>query len=537
MTFTPNVLSRIDTNNTFGGTGYTGFTPTTYTPTTGYNTINLGINSTNAIDINVEFSNIGPTGPTDSNLTYKDSVFANTQYNEQFQIQGGYYRLNISSTSGSTGTWDVVSVLSTDNNSNSKKNINYGQNMSNNFELDAFGKLRVSNPFTLIDINYPAPNNNSELITTGITGATAGATGNFGYTGAYCNLYATGQAQLTSQSRRYCNYQPGKSLLFLGSGVINAGYSGHTGNDNGYYTRIGYFDNNNGVYFEYNSTTSAISVNIKNNGSVSSVSQNDWNVDRMKGFGTSGLNLTWTNTQLFVIDMEWLGVGRVRFGFYGNGKINYCHQFLNLNSLTTPYMETASLPIRYQIDGLTGGTGQASLTQICSTVISEGGYNPLGRPFSISGSFAVNAGTTYPILAIQANTLSTNYRHQNIIPSDIQIASTGANDLNTYNIYYFPAPAAPVISYTQTTNQVDSTYSISNYTTYSGTGTIGLTGGILISKGYSAGRGTTNLRGLNDTFGIIDLTSNLTNTSDILLITVSSTANTTINCALSFFET
>lgn len=100
----------------------------------------------------------------------------------------------------------------------------------------------------------------------------------------------------------------------------------------------------------------------------------------MDGTGISSISLNFTKAQLFVINFEWLSVGRIRFGFYLFGKINYCHQNTNLNLLTAPYMLSQNLPIRYEIITTYGETG--SLVQICSTVISEGGYTPIGRSFS-----------------------------------------------------------------------------------------------------------------------------------------------------------
>jgi len=150
MTFTPSTLSKVDSNNTtIGATG------TTYTgvlsPTSGYNTINIGINSNVAMNLDVQFTNQGITGPIDTNLTYKDSIFSNTSYNKSFQIQGAYYKLNLASVSG-TPLYNVTSILSTDNNTKSEQNVNYAQETYNNYQLDSFGKLRVSNPYTLLDI-------------------------------------------------------------------------------------------------------------------------------------------------------------------------------------------------------------------------------------------------------------------------------------------------------------------------------------------------------------------------------------------------
>lgn len=189
------------------------------------------------------------------------------------------------------------------------------------------------------------------------------------------------------------------------------------------------------MYFEY--SNSVISVNYCNNSSNTSITQTNWNIDTTDGSGSSGFNLDFTKAQLFVIDMEWLSVGRVRYGFYIYGKIVYCHQITNINSLTGPYTTEINLPVCYSIhSGTTGGTG--SLTQICSSVISEGGYQPIGKAFSInsnSGGTSI-AGETV-ILSLRGGSNLGNYNHQNIIPKSIDILDSGTNNIFLYKIRIF----------------------------------------------------------------------------------------------------
>ena len=103
------------------------------------------------------------------------------------------------------------------------------------------------------------------------------------------------------------------------------------------------------------------------------------------------------------MDLEWLGVGSVRMGFVINGQFILCHTFNHANIITSTYIKTASLPLRYDIT--TTGSG-GTLKQICSTVISEGGYELRGAQLSAGTTitaprtFAV-AGTYYPIVAIR----------------------------------------------------------------------------------------------------------------------------------------
>lgn len=134
------------------------------------------------------------------------------------------------------------------------------------------------------------------------------------------------------------------------------------------------------------------------------VSQASW-VDTLNGTGPSGANVDFSKAQIFLFDMEWLGVGQVRCAVVQGGAIHYYYTFTHINTLTAPYIPMAKLPIRYEIRS-TGGAG--SMRMICGTVISEGGITPLGRQFSYgmytSGSkltIPVDATKFYPLIALR----------------------------------------------------------------------------------------------------------------------------------------
>ena len=308
----------------------------------------------------------------------------------------------------------------------------------------------------------------------------------------------------------------------MGTAVLNANT-----NTPDVYTRVGYFDNNvpistvptvkNGMYFEY--SNSIISVNYCNNGSNTSIIRSDWNIDTMNGTGSSGFNLDFTKAQLFVIDMEWLSVGRVRYGFYIYGKIVYCHQITNINSLTGPYTTEINLPVCYSIhSGTTGGTG--SLTQICSTVISEGGYQPIGKAFSInSNSSGTSIAGETVILSLRGGSNVGNYNHQNIIPKSIDILDSGTNNVFLYKIRIFRDGNVPLAGMSWI--DIDSP-SYSSVTQYSiSTGTVSTDSSIIVEEGLFLGKSSVTVNDLSSVFtnNILQITSNISNISDILCLT------------------
>ena len=486
------------------------------TETTGYTNLIITIKSnidSSAGGIIISFSS--------DNITftsyYTDTYFTNTTYNRTFKIINKYYKISYTSPS-TPSSLSITSFLDTNSSDTTVQIANDVYSSANDSTRDAFGKLRTTFPTTLLDNKFPSGAGTTEYKSNNMmdcyksTGLTS-----FTYGNSRVILTATGTGTATSQSRKYCVYQPGKSMLILLSGVINA--SSNTANC---ITRLGYFDANNGLFFQY--TNNTMSVVLRNTGvDDTSINQTSWNIDKMDGTGISSISLDFTKAQLFVIDFEWLSVGRIRFGFYLFGKINYCHQITNINSLTAPYMLSPNLPIRYEIISTSGATG--SLIQICSTVISEGGYTPIGRAFSIGtnpNTTVLPVSTTeVPVIAITG--IST-YNHENILPTSFTIMDIANNNgyLYRFRLYLSPTGASsPLNGITPTIVNVNSIVA------YATTGLTIPVGSIIVDQGYFYGRGIVSFNSLSDVFtNIIQITSNIDNVCDVLLLTAEKTGTT-----------
>ena len=234
---------------------------------------------------------------------------------------------------------------------------------------DAFGRLRVSQPYTLFDSQqrYAADN---QFDTSTVNGASTSFLSN--ESTVLMSVAATTNSEAVRQTFRSMSYQPGKGLLVLATFAMNT----PTANIR---QRVGYFNTQNGVFFEANGTTLSMvmrSDSLPTPGTPSdirSIPQSAWNGDKLDGTGASGYTLDPSKTQIFWCDFEWLGVGSVRTGFVINGQYIVCHTFNNANDIGSVYMTTAILPVRYEITNLSNAV-TASMKQICSTVISEGGY-------------------------------------------------------------------------------------------------------------------------------------------------------------------
>ena len=263
---------------------------------------------------------------------------------------------------------------------------------------DAFGRLRTSSPLTLFDSSHRFDDNDLWATATA-TGGTAVFNANQGLVDL--NVTAASGSSVTRETIKVFAYQPGKSLLVLNTFVMAPTKTGLT-------QRVGYYGVNNGYYLEQAGSVVSFVERSSVTGSVinTPVAQSSWNGDKLDGSGPSGITLDLTKAQILWMDLEWLGVGSVRMGFVIDGQFILCHTFQHANVIASTYITTASLPLRYEIFNTAGTTGTSTLKQICSTVISEGGYELRGAQLSAGTSitaprtFAV-AGTYYPIVAIR----------------------------------------------------------------------------------------------------------------------------------------
>jgi hypothetical protein len=219
-------------------------------------------------------------------------------------------------------------------------------------------------------------------------------------------------------------YQPGKGLLVLATFVMNA-------KKDGLRQRVGYFNPDNGVFLQLAGTGEPQFVlRTATSGSPSdarAIAQSAWNGDKLDGTGASGLTLDLTKAQILWMDFEWLGVGSVRCGFIINGEYIVCHTFNNANDLDKVYMTTAVLPVRYEIEN-TGATASSStLTQICSTVISEGGYGQVvAANTARRTTIRATIGTTFlPLVAIR---LKTGRTGAVVLPQTVNVMPTSAGN-------------------------------------------------------------------------------------------------------------
>lgn len=275
--------------------------------------------------------------------------------------------------------------------------------------VDAFGRARMSIPLTLFDSSHRYKDNGL-WSTSNTAGTTYAHSANQGVVNL--NVPTTANAEIIRESTKVFSYQPGKSLFILNTFVPATPKTNLR-------QRIGYYGAQNGIYFEIDGTTAYFVERSYVTGSLQEtrVAQADWNNDTLQGpsVNTAGgglgpcpsnITLDLSKAQIFWMDIEWLGLGSVRCGFVIDGKLIHCHTFHHANYIASTYITTASLPLRYEIKNTGTTSSNSTMSQVCSSVISEGGYELRGLQQSAGNAIGsprdlTTAATDYPVISIR----------------------------------------------------------------------------------------------------------------------------------------
>jgi len=365
--------------------------------------------------------------------------------------------------------------------------------------VDAFGRLRVSQPFTLFDssLRY-ADNGKFDTAATG-TGTSLYSADNT------LSLNVAGTGSVVRETKRVFPYQPGKSLLILTTFTMNTPVEDLK-------QRVGYFGTQNGIFLETDDEEIYI---VKRNAGVDvRVSQANWNINTLSALDVS-------KSQIFFIDIEWLGVGSVRTGFVIDGEFIITHVFHHANIITGTYMQTAVLPVRYEIIS-TGAT--ATMKQICSSVMSEGGYELnsqyyFGTNAPSAGVDLGTAGTLKPLVSIR---LKSSQLDAIILPAELDLLGLSNASVRYALLLNATLTNANFVDHPESQVQVDTTASA-------------LTGGTVLEQGFITNSSQINVGG-TENFNF-QLGRTISGTSDVITLAATGFGNNTKAVAsMSWFQ-
>jgi hypothetical protein len=379
------------------------------------------------------------------------------------------------------------------------------------FKTDMFGRTKVSDGFTIFDSQhrYKESGHFSDE-----TSGTASVTHLVNESTSLLTIGTAEGDKVTRESKRIFPYQPGKSLQVMQTFVFAVAKAGLR-------QRAGYFSRQNGVFIEQDGITTYLVLRSYVSGSVvdTKVAQEDWNVDPLDGSGPTDLVLDMTKAQIFITEYEWLGVGSVRAGFMIDGVFVTAHQFNHANEITSVYMTTASLPIRYEIENTAATTSSSALKQICATVISNGGYQRSTEDWTAVRETSVNVSSTfYPVVAIRMTSGRTD---SIIIPSGISVLPTSSGNYE-YALIKNPSTLTDGTWVTHTPSTGNVEYNVS---------ATAMSGGTMVHQGFltSTNQARSQLRlGDGDIFRFdlqLGRTNSNTPVSDVMVLAVRSLGN------------
>ena len=187
-------------------------------------------------------------------------------------------------------------------------------------------------------------------------------------------------------SKIYYNYIAGEGTYVLMSMSL-----GDNGKEN-VLRRWGIFDDFDGIYFELNGTE--FSVNI------------------------STFIIDFSKFNLFWIDYQWLGVGKVRFGTISpTGERITIHSIENANRNNRPYMKTGTLPLRFGISNTSATASTSEMKIVCIQVAKEtGNINYESQVYVFGTSTTKTIGDEFvPLASVQPKETINGIRNRTVI--------------------------------------------------------------------------------------------------------------------------
>ena len=303
--------------------------------------------------------------------------------------------------------------------------------------VDAFGRWRVSQPTTIFDNKQLWDSQPLFWDDQETAGAGTSSAHNTDTASTIMSTSLNTAGTRVRQTFQRFNYQPGKSQLVFLTATFGAAVAGIT-------RRVGLFDENDGLFFSQAGSAVGVTVRSSTSGSPvdNFVAQASWNIDAMDGTGPSGHTLDLAKSQVLVIDYQWLGNGRVRFGFDIDGHAIYVHEFLHANLVITPYMSTPNLPARYEITS-DGASPASDLIHTCLSVMTEGGAEGGGMIHPVSsGATPVLAAVIDTIYAVAGVRLKSTHLDAATVVENIEmLISAGTNSLGEWVLLHNPVVA------------------------------------------------------------------------------------------------
>jgi len=277
--------------------------------------------------------------------------------------------------------------------------------------LSGFGALNVSAK-KVLGVYESSSGSYDDLFSVGTTVGGSNVYDDIAH-GMLLQVDGTNGASVKRTTNRYHYYLPGSANMYIGT--LACGDTGKVGN----YRKWGAFDDEDGVYFSLEGTTIYATIRSSTSGTIveTKIAKSSWNEDKLDGTGLSGMILDITKINIWWIDYQWLGAGRVRFGVYApDGSRVVCHHVENAGANALPYMRTGTLPIRTENYNSSATGSPSMLRESCQAMYTEGTPDDytFWRSSDVTASAtATTADTT--LIALRSTLTPPGLNHHNSI--------------------------------------------------------------------------------------------------------------------------
>ena len=251
------------------------------------------------------------------------------------------------------------------------------------------------------------------------TTGTASADHNVNASNVTMSVGSTAGDRVIRQTRTVMRYIPGRASLVSFAIRLETPVAGVR-------RRFGVFDDENGAIFEDDGGTYACVIRSKASGSVveTRVTRDNWNGDKLDGTGPSQITASATAVQMINIEYEWYGAGQVIFSYTIDGETHVIHKFNTANRQDNVWCSTPFLPIRVELENVTGAAGTHYIYQGSNSLTQEGEPEKLGTLISysnpITGTTLPAANTFYPVISLR---LKPSDLAGIVLPRSLQVAT------------------------------------------------------------------------------------------------------------------
>ena len=178
---------------------------------------------------------------------------------------------------------------------------------------------------------------------------------------------STAGSKVIRQTKQVMRYIPGRPATLAFAIRLEAPTPGVR-------RRFGLFNETDGAFFEDDGGTYSYVIRSSASGITTEtrVTRENWNGEKFDGNGYTGITADATKQQMISINYEWYGAGGVTFNWLMKNETIVSHEFENSNINPLVWCRSPFLPIRMEIENVTGVAGTHRLYQGSNSLIQEG---------------------------------------------------------------------------------------------------------------------------------------------------------------------